>query len=262
VSDTQLGQFRWFNLIASSLGAIVFGALFLLVQFAPGDLDVKMRDYAVDRVQQKLETRLQSDEVDSVLSTAESLAGRLSSGFEERIANARLALEIGLPEFVGNVVSQVCEGDCERGAEVEANIRAFYEAQIERYGIRIEQLRAFIAGEYAEIVNALKSELKIFSGSTFVVMLSAALIAAFRGKAAAHLLPVSALLLVSTGLAISWYIFGQNWFMAVLFSDYWGWSYAVFLGIIISLLADIVLLKARVTTFLLNGLSGVNLSIC
>ena len=241
----------------------MFGVLLLLVQFAPDDLDIKIRDYAVDRVQEKLETRLQSDEVDSVLSTAESLAGRLSSRFEERIANARLALEAGLPEFVGNIVSQICEGDCQRGAEVEDSIRGFYEAQIERYGIRLEQLRGFIGREYADIFNALKGELRVFSGSTFLVMFLAALIAAFRGKAAAHLVPVSSLLLVSTGLAISWYVFGQNWFLAVLFSDYWGWSYAVFLGVIILLLADIVLFKARVTTFLLNLLSPGNyFSIC
>lgn len=144
---------------------------------------------------------------------------------------------------------------------MEASIRGFYETQIERYGIRPERLPSFIAGEYAEIVNALKGELKISSDSTFLVMFLAALIAASRGKAAAHLILVSSLLLVSTGLAVSWYVFAQNWCMAMLFSDYSGWGYATFLGISIALLADIVLFKSRVTTFLLNSLSPGNFSI-
>jgi hypothetical protein len=254
--DNWIRGLNLFNLASSSIGLFLFGAVFLLVQFAPADLDVKVRDYAIGRVQDRVETRLQDEDVDAVLSSAQNLAGRFSSRLEDRVASARGALDTGVPELIAEIVSQICEYDCERSAEVEANIRQAYEANMARYGLGLDRLRAFVEGEYQQIVNALKAELRLFSAINFVALLAVFLVGLMKARAAVHLVPASSILLIATLASASWYLLGQNWLLAILFSDYWGWGYAGLIAVLFGMLVDIVLFKATVTTQVLNGLGS------
>jgi hypothetical protein len=69
------------------------------------------------------------------------------------------------------------------------------------------------------------------------------------------LLP-GALLLTATLVCASLYLFEQNWLLTLIHGDYMGWAYASYLGIAFLFLCDIALNKGRLTTEVLNGISG------
>jgi len=101
-------------------------------------------------------------------------------------------------------------------------------------------------------MSELRGDLAIFSGSNAVVLAFAFFLSFFRGRAAQHLLPISLALTTATLLMAYWYVFGQDWVMTIIFSNYWGWVYASVLAALSALLIDIAANKARVTSFLFN----------
>lgn len=68
-----------------------------------------------------------------------------------------------------------------------------------------------------------------------------------------HLLPISVLLSVSTLLMVVWYGFGQDWVMTILYSNYWGWMYSVYLASLFVLMADIAVNQARIMSAIINA---------
>ena len=60
-------------------------------------------------------------------------------------------------------------------------------------------------------------------------------------------------MLLSTGVCSYFYLFEQNWFYTILYSDYTGFGYIVYLVLVFAILCDIVFNKARVTTEFLNA---------
>jgi len=76
-----------------------------------------------------------------------------------------------------------------------------------------------------------------------------------KPQAMAHLFVPGVLLVLATLIASTIYIFGQDWFYTILYNDYMGFGYLVYLSVIFSVLMDIVLNKARVTTEIINGVA-------
>ena len=252
MSATFLTGFRVAILIISGLGVVVFAGVLALVQFAPDDLETRARDFALETVETRIEARLQDENTDRLLNGAQDIAGRFSDRLEGRIATARTAIDEGLPELIADIIANACEFDCQQRAELTQNVRAFFESYMARYGIALETFRDIVEGEYEEIVEAIKADLTIFSASNLVVLLFIALLAMFRGSASAHLVPFAGLVLFSTLAAASWYVLGQDWFLTILFNDYWGYGYTILLGMIVIFLVDIAFFKAVMSTAVLN----------
>ncbi len=243
-------------LVLSGIGTLLFGALFLYIQSDPAGFDKRIRDFALERVVSKVEGTLQNSSTDKAFSVAEDAAGMFSDRLKGRVEEMRSALDAGLPEFVANVIATACELDCERKGEVEEAVRDFYESKIARYGVGIDTLNELVIGEYERVSNELRTDLSIFSLSNFVALFFAFLLAIFRGKAAAHLAPISILLTLSTLTACLWYVFGQDWVLTIIYSQYWGIGYSIFLAVVFASLLDIAFFKARVTSFVLNGITN------
>lgn len=64
------------------------------------------------------------------------------------------------------------------------------------------------------------------------------------------------LLTLATILSSSIYLFGQDWFYTILYNDYMGFGYLVYIAVIFGVLMDIALNKARVTTEVINGIAN------
>jgi hypothetical protein len=61
-------------------------------------------------------------------------------------------------------------------------------------------------------------------------------------------------MLTSTLLTSYLYLFKQNWFYTILYSEYWGFWYLFYIGIIFLFLCDIIFNKARITTEIVNAI--------
>lgn len=263
----NLANIRKINFVLSAIGAAVFAALFLYISLAPKDFDKRTRDFAIARVQDKVDAQLSAAAHSQTADDIVKFAGIFSERLEGNIEAFRASLDAGIATFIADVLASACKLDCERKAQAEEAVKAFFEAVIEQYGYALDRVQNFIVGEYDEVMGELRADLKIFAGTSFAALFFALMLTIFRGRAAAHLLPFSIALTGATLLAAYWYVFGQDWVMAVIFSDYWGWAYPTVLSVIAFFLADIAANKARITTAVFNTIghifsSGFHISPC
>lgn len=67
-----------------------------------------------------------------------------------------------------------------------------------------------------------------------------------------HLFVPGILLAVAAVISFSIYVFGQDWFYIILYNDYMGFGYLAYMTLIFSLLVDIIVNQARITTEVIN----------
>lgn len=245
-------RIRILNLVLTFIGAVIFVSLFAYVTFAPNDFDQRTRDFAIskvtDKVDDKIRTIAQSDTADRV----SDFAGRISDRLRDRVDDLLDDLDSGVDVFVADVLAAACKLDCERRAEAAKNVRTFYQSSILKHTMALERVQDLVEGKYDDVMDELRFDLRIFSGASALALIFALLLALFKGRAAAHLLPVSIALTGSTIMMAIWYLFGQDWVMTILFNDYWGWAYAVVLGALSFSMIDIAANRARITSHVLN----------
>jgi hypothetical protein len=146
----------------------------------------------------------------------------------------------------------MCRLDCAQRAQLEAALEQIYQRQLAALNIGLDTLRSVVEGRYRETLTQLRRDVVIFLSANLVVMGAALMVALGRGAAARHLLPIAAVLTVSTLIAACWYVFGQNWLWTIIYADYVGWAYLGVLAVLFIFLADIALNRARATSEALN----------
>ncbi|NNE83922.1 MAG: hypothetical protein HKN28_08110 [Alphaproteobacteria bacterium] len=244
---------RLLNLGLTALGAAVFGAMFLYLSVATDDFNRRARDVAVAEVSERFENTVirlgQEDRLNSLSRFSEQLSERL----EARMEKLRTDLANGIDVFVANILTANCKFDCEKREQARQAVQTFYLERIAQYQITLDRIETAVADQYENVIEELRNDLRIFSGSNFAIFLLAFLLTIFKGRASPHLLPISLSMTVATVVAATWYVFGQNWLMAILFNDFLGWAYLGIIAVITLLLIDIALNKARVTTGIINA---------
>lgn len=262
----NLSQLRIANIVMTMIGTTVFASLFLYISLAPKDFDQRTRDFAVSQIEQNIDDRLSSAANSETAEKVSEFAGRISDRLQSRVDDMRNSLDDGIDELIADVLAAACKLDCERRDEAARSVREFFENSILRHSMALDRLENLVVGEYDAVMAELRLDLRIFSGSTALAFSLALLLSVFRGRAAAHLVPISIALTLATVLAVSWYALGQDWVMTVLFNNYWGWTYSVVLGGLSVLMIDIAANQARVTSFVFNsignGIGGINFSPC
>jgi len=251
-----LSRIRHINIALTSLGAAVFAALFLYISVAPKDFDQRTRAFAISKVASEVDDQLSSITESDAANRVSEYAGIISDRLQSRVDTMRDRLDTGIDVLIADILAAACELDCDRREEAALAVREYYESSILRHGIALERLQSLVLGEYDEVMQALRADLKIFSGSSAMALIFALILAIFRGRAAAHLLPISLALTGATIVAALWYALGQDWVTTVLFSNYWGWTYAVLLTGLSVLMIDIAANRARVTSFIFNAIGN------
>ena len=152
------------------------------------------------------------------------------------------------------VIAEMRDLDCECRKKYENWFKRGYESKITSLENVNEKLLDFTKGKYMQVANELKRDVRIFTGSNAVIFLLLILVSFFKPRAIAHLFLPAILLTVSTLVIAFFYIFEQNWLMTIIYSDYWGFAYLGYVGVLFLSLCDIVFNSARVTTEIINGL--------
>jgi hypothetical protein len=114
------------------------------------------------------------------------------------------------------------------------------------------RLTEFVQMKYLHVVAELKSDLRIFSATNAAACLLLLILSFARPRAVDHLVLPGLLLAAAVTISSYFYMFEQNWFFTLIHSDYVGFTYLGYLGMIFGLLLDIFLNRARVTTRLGN----------
>jgi hypothetical protein len=118
--------------------------------------------------------------------------------------------------------------------------------KIQYWQIGQKQLSDIIKGKYFSIIYNLQQDLRIFFGINAFLFLILLIISLVKINYQPLLIIPATLLYSSITLAAVFYLFGQNWFYTLIYNDYIGFSYLIYISGIFLLLVDIVLNKAKI----------------
>ena len=179
------------------------------------------------------------------------LARKAMAAHAHETAQLRRMKEV-LSERVSSTVDAMADPACACRAGLRDQAHVGIDARRERLADGEARLEALVRIAYTHTAAQLQREIRIFAGTNALVFLALGVIAWRKQAVALHLLVPAVVLLGSVGVSAAFYLFNQDWVRTVIFNDYVGYGYAVWLGILLALLTDILANRARVTTRILN----------
>jgi len=233
-------------------GILLFGALFSVTFVSPEKVEDSAKGFVKSQIEKEIREKQQAMSESSVAEAALNIAGRL--GLEKEKIQADL--DNKLPEKIASIVAAMCGYDCEKKKALAQSIATGYMERIKNIQVAESTLSDVVKGKYLEIVSNLKLDLRIFLGSNLAMFFVLITISFLKPRAVQHLFLPGMLLAVATIISSSIYVFGQDWFYTILYNDYMGFGYLLYIATIFGFLIDITFNKARVTTEIINGIAN------
>lgn len=243
--------------ITALIGLVIFGFSFALTFLSPIHYEKAARGFLEWKIEEQVRTRLDVMPEEMRKGRIARFARSMAERHDTEIAGLHEQLRAGLKDKVATIVGRMQDVSCECRQVMTRALNIVTRLQISSLERAEPQLRRMIEGQYGEIVADLLRELRIFTATNlgaFALLLG---ISFARPAHAKPLLVPATLLVGATVVASALYIFGQNWFFALLYNDYVGFGYTAWLVIIYAFLLDIALFQARITSFVLDAMTQV-----
>ena len=247
-----MSTIRTLLLVFSAIGTVLFGAAFFTSLLDVGYVEAIAKDIIRHQVEKKVHEKIDVLD-DKFLSTK---AGALIKKHVEEAEAAKRQLKEKVPERISAVIAEMRNLDCECRKKIENHFRDGLETQIAWAFQAQERLTSLIQTKYMETAEKLTREFRIFTATNALIFALLGIAAFFKRGAGLHLiLPALALVLAATVTGYL-YIFNQNWLHTLIFSDYVGFTYILYLSIVFAFLCDVLFNRARVTTRLLSSIGS------
>lgn len=235
----------------SLIGVFLFGSVLAMTFARPAFLESSAAGFIKHRIASEASERFDNSSLSSMVELSRGLADRF--GLDTNAARKVVAGE--LADKVATIVVALCRYDCDRREGLSAMIAEEIEQSMVAFEAANARLVAFVKGRYTAILDNLMTDLRIFLGCNLLVFSALVLALMVRSRATPHLLVPASLLLVSTVVSSGFYLFGQDWFYTILYNDYMGYGFLVYIGGVFALLMDVVLNRARVLTRMVNAIA-------
>jgi len=236
----RVGSAAGFLLFAASLGALVA---------SPESLERRAKEEVVQRLRAEV---LQKYPAVGRLGDFEGAADSLRT----KAARASRFLQSQGPDLIAVWLLQFCRYDCSDETEMASLVRDIVRERIRSLEVGLDRLQQWAQGRYDELVGEILHDLRIFAG-TNTLMFFLAFIGAFSARASPRVLTiVSAALIAGAVVGTLLYVFAQNWLQTLIFSDYVGTSYIVWVGLILGVELDLLLNRGRLVDGFVNLVGG------
>lgn len=239
------------------LGLLIFGLAFALTFLSPIHYEKAARGFVESKIGEQLRDRLEITPEAAGEGRIARLARALAEQNEQEIAGLRERLLAGVNAQVAAVVAQMQDLSCECRQRLMQVLDVATSLRITTLERAEPQLRRIIEGRYGEIVSELLRDLRVFTGTNLLAFLLLLALSFARPGHVRQLFVPGVLLALAAVIASGFYLFGQNWFFTLLYSDYVGIAYGIWLLLIYGLLCDIALFQARVTTAIVDAVVSV-----
>jgi hypothetical protein len=235
-------------LVLSFLGALVFGGALVLSWANPLLVERAAREALRIEVERRVGERI--DELsDSRIADFGQRALR-KAGLE--VEETQDQIRARLPQKVAEIVGYMLDADCACRLSLVHRTEAIWQERLVSQLSLKERLERLVETSYANVRAQLLREFRIFTGSNALAFILLGAITLARPKASLQLLLPALVLVGAVAVTGSFYLFGQDWLHTIVFGDYVGWAYALYLAGVASLLADIAFNRARVSTQIVN----------
>jgi hypothetical protein len=238
-------------------GILLFLPLLLFTFADPQLVEQSGRSFIEWRVKQEVFEKIDSVNIPQNSALEKILGDRattLHSQAEKKLEFYKQQLRNDAPAIIAKRIAEVRNLDCECRKKWEERLTQSLLSRIKSVKEAKSKLAQFTQAKYMEIVHKLTLDVRIFLGTNSLVFILFFLASFFKPRAVSHLFLPSALLFTSTVICSYFYIFEQNWFYTILYSNYTGLGFIAYLVFVFTILCDIVFNRARVTTKMINGL--------
>lgn len=236
-------------------GLIGFGLSLALTYLSPIHVEHVARGFIQNQIERQIRDELGIGREGAGESRIGGLAEDLAEQHNEEIGALRERLATGLNAQVTATVARMQDLGCECRERMRQWLDVATQLRISTLQRAEPQLRQVIEGKYSEIVADLLRDLRIFLGTNLLAFVLLLVLSIAKPSHVRQLFVPGILLGVAAVAGSVIYLFGQNWFFTLLYGDFVGWAYGVWLLLIFGLFCDIVLFKARVTTRIVDALS-------
>lgn len=233
-------------------GILLYGTLFLMTFVSSEKIEDSAKAFVKSQIEKEIRAKQKLISESAVTDAVLNLAAEL--GFEKEKIQADL--DNNLPEKIAGIIASMCGYDCENKKALAQSISSGYLERIKNIRVAEQTLSDIVKGTYLEILSNLKRDLRIFLISNLTMFFIILVVSFLKPSNVQHLFLPGTLLALATMIAASLYIFGQDWFYTILYNDYMGFGYLVYVGVIFGILMDISLNKAKVTTEIINGIAN------
>jgi hypothetical protein len=235
-------------------GAAMFILLFSLTLYAPEWVETFGAEFIEREASKQVDETIASLQPPSGAGALSRMATALYKKNQEEIERHRESLRQRAHERLADAIAEIRNLDCECRSKWAQWLKEGTTYRIQLLRQANESLTEFIHATYAQIVADLKRDIRFFAVTNSIMFVLLLLVVFFKPQASLQLVVPGLLLAVATALCSYFYIFEQNWLLTIIYNDYLGYTYLVYLGTIFALLCDIVLNRARVSTEIVNAI--------
>ncbi|HSX60170.1 MAG TPA: hypothetical protein VLF18_08230 [Tahibacter sp.] len=239
--------------IISAVGTLLFGLAFVASFMQPA----RIEGHAQELLRREVEARTVESLKALERTRIGQFAARLAEQHPEQTEALRRQMRERLVPFVEAVVAEMRDPDCpcrrKLAAMLEPDAGTGLVGVLQSGGAK---LTAFVRAKYVDVAAALLREFRIFTGANALMFALLGIVLFVRRGARARLLPAAAVLLAATAVVGGLYLFGQNWLHTVVFGDYVGLYYFLYLAIVGALLADLLVNRGRASARLAASFGG------
>jgi len=262
--------------LISILGLLVFGLVFALTFTDPVKIEKNARVFIESKLKEKLGEQFNElkdkasaanekagKAIDKTAAFAKKLSEKHSEEIEARRLKAQkireniLAMEKELPSLINKHVNEMHDDECVCRAQSAVKWQKFMLASQLGAMADLEAsknaLMNVVRSGYSHVVGKLFLDVRIFTGTNFVAFLLLFGVTFLNRKHMKFLFIPSILLFSAVITSSYFYIFNQNWFYTLIYSDYVGYSYVAYMLVVFSFFLDIFFNSAKITIELMNS---------
>jgi hypothetical protein len=235
-------------LVLSMFGALLFGTALVLSYISPLLIERAAREVVRIEVEHQV-----GETIDSLSqSRIVGLAERALEKTDAEIAETQQSIRADLPRKVASVIADMLNADCECRKRLVASFQTGESIRLASRMQFRDRLAGLIESAYASVSNNLIREFRIFAASNAVAFALLGAITFWRKKPMLQLVLPAVVLIGAVVVTAGMYLFNQNWLHTIMFGQYVGLGYCIYLACVALLLADVVFNRARATTRLAN----------
>lgn len=232
------------------IGTLLFATLLIALITMPKTYERNALGFAKSEVTRAVQERFEG-------STAAQGLAKLSGRLGLQQDSLKTLQQGDFPEIVGAVIANYCNcapaTDAQTDAATQA-VRAAISARISALGIAETRVTEMIKGRYDSTIEGLRRDLLIFLGTNLAAFMLIGLASFARTTRRTLIIYPAALLALTVVICCAFYVFNTDWFYTLLFQNFTGFGYTVWMAVLFALLIDITLNYARVTLKILSNL--------
>lgn len=245
----QGGAVLWVRRVTITLslaGIAIFGALSVYVNAFPRHFDETVQAIAIAETERRVNERLEEAAQSRTAEVVTHIAGAISPELGRDADRYRAILAMGADDVIGEILVVACRLSCEDRDGARDRLGGVLMRQVARHSGAIDRLESIVVGEFDEVTAEFRGDVGKMALGNLIAFAFALLLTFIRGQSARQLLVVSVLMTVATLAMFALYVFGQDWIRVIIFGDYLGWGYAIWLAVLGAVMLDIAVNRGRV----------------